>query len=301
MSRVNKKHNYFITKMKIGAYDYYRVHYRHSTKSYNIQKLGDAEAYRLAEETGEFMKTSDNSPENQDLKRKDHTADIVTLKPFDVKSYFAKDVSFTGMLCGSTKSGKTTLLIKIYEEIKNRFDMMIIFSVSSHKEIYDSFKKCILIPKFDEELVNYLYTLNRYLAEKNKEMLKILIILDDIVTEKSNKTLLNMVCTMRNSAITTLISVQSPNMINDDNKGNFNFIILKKLNDSQKYNDLIKLYFDGDILQRNGQEIPEELLKTVIRKKEFIRKFLREKTSNYNFLCLDILGGHILYENLLED
>lgn len=287
--------------MKIGAYDYYRVHYRHSTKSYNIQKLGDAEAYRLAEETGEFMKTSDTSPENQDLKREDSKVDIVTLKPFDVKSYFAKDVSFTGMLCGSTKSGKTTLLIKIYEEIKNRFDMMIIFSVSSHKEIYDSFKKCILIPKFDEELVNYLYTLNRYLAEKNKEMLKILIILDDIVTEKSNKTLLNMVCTMRNSAITTLISVQSPNMINDDNKGNFNFIILKKLNDSQKYNDLIKLYFDGDILQRNGQEIPEELLKTVIRKKEFIRKFLREKTSNYNFLCLDILGGHILYENLLED
>lgn len=289
-------YHYLINKVTVNGLNYYRTTYRGTQKLFSISKYGDEESYKMAVEYGEHLKSND--PESKDNKAEGFKTEIKSLEPFDIKGYFKNDVSFTAISIGSTKSGKTTTLIKCYEQIKDKFDLIIIFSVSCHKDIYNNFKKAILIRKFDDNLIHYLYTLNSHLAEKGKEMLKIFFILDDIVSEKNNKTLLEMICTMRNSNITTWISVQSPHMINEKNKNNFNFIFLHKMNDSKNYDEIIKSYFDGDLIEKY-QDIPDELKKTVIRKREFIRKYLKEKTANYNVIILDILGGFKLYQNIL--
>ena len=84
----------------------------------------------------------------------------------------------------------------------------------------------------------------------------------------------------------------------DPNKNNFNFIFLHKMNDSKSYDEIIKCYFDGDLIEKY-QEIPEKLNETVIRKRAFIRKCLKEWTKPYNFLVLDILNDFTLYQNIL--
>lgn len=288
-------YKYSVSKCKVKGYDYYKTIYRGSQKLFNIIKYGDEEAFKMANEYGEFLQKQDT--ESRDIKSDSHKYNDMNLEPFDIEKKFEKDVSFTCVSLGSTKSGKTTNLIKAYNKIYKQFDLIIIFSTSSHADIYKNFKKAILINKFDNNLVQYLYTLNTYLAENKKQMIKILFILDDIVTEKNNKTLLEMFCTMRNSAISTWLSIQSPGLIKEDTKNNFNFIFLHKMNDSKAYNEIVKCFFDGDIINKY-HKIPEDIEKTVHRKREFIRGLIRKETSNYNFLVLDILNGNILYQNL---
>lgn len=285
-----------ICKCRIKDYNYYKVMYRGHQKLFNIGKLGDEKAYQMAEEYGDFLKKQDT--ESKDITAKEDIVYKKELTPFDIKKFFAKDVSFTGLLIGSTKAGKTTLLIKIFDKVKDNFDIVIIFSTSIAKDIYKKFKGAILISAFDSDLVDYLKTLNAHLADGKKDMLKILFILDDIVTEKANKMLLQMFCTLRNVNISTLLSIQSPNLVNKNVKNNFNFVSLHRMNDSEAYDEIRKYFFDSDLVEKYI-EVPKKVEEKLYRKKAFMRHFMRENVKNYGNLVIDFLNDNELHKNVV--
>ena len=78
--------------------------------------------------------------------------------------------------------------------------------------------------------------------QKTKNHYRFCIILDAIVDEKSNSTLLKMFLTLRNSNISAILSVQSTMLVNKLVRGNCNNILLGKLSGEESIHDTYRKF-----------------------------------------------------------
>lgn len=159
-------------------------------------------------------------------------------------------VSFA--LIGSTRSGKTTLLKYILEKYFEKF-ITILMSNSIHAPIYKEIDDCVKSPVYSPRIIKEGYEINR----KTNNHYPFLYVLDDVVDKKNDKELLKLLTIYRNSGLSTIISVQSPILLNTASRGNVNFVLLGKMNSDENIERVVRMYLMSYLSGRIDEKIRE--------------------------------------------
>lgn len=162
--------------------------------------------------------------------------DIVT-KALDVELPEQKTGGASFCLLGSTRSGKTTLLKYILKHYFSKHTK-ILMSNSIHAPIYKEIDDCIKSPIYSHAVVKEGYEINR----KTNNHYRILYVLDDVVDKKNDKELMKLLTIYRNSGLSTIISLQSPILMNTTGRGNVNFVCLGKMNSDENIEKVVRMY-----------------------------------------------------------
>ena len=143
---------------------------------------------------------------------------------------------------GSTRSGKTTALKYILEKYFSKH-FGILFSESAHAPAYKDMKysNLPLSSVFIPDLINSAYRINKEI----KNYYDFLFVLDDVPLMKNDKQLLKMLTIYRNSAISGIVCVQSPTLLNPTCRSNFNIVLLFHQNTTAQVEAVIKCYLRG--------------------------------------------------------
>lgn len=152
-------------------------------------------------------------------------------------------------LLGSTRSGKTTFLKYLLDKHFPKH-LKVLMSNSIHAPIYKDMKDMVKSPLYIPKLVKEGYMINK----ETKNHYDFLYILDDICTGKFDKELLKLLAIYRNSNLSTIISLQSPILLNSATRGNLNYVLLGKQNSEEQVEKIIKMYLTSYLDGKNMTE-----------------------------------------------
>jgi hypothetical protein len=187
---------------------------------------------------------------------------------------------FSILLCGSTRSGKTTMMNFLYNKHFKKH-ITTIMSNSLNSDAYDFIKQsCILSDLYHPEMLKDMYSIN-HATENNYQFC---IILDDLTHVKNDKEYLRLLTIYRNSRISCIVCAQGISMFQKTARGNINFVILGRLNSDAEVEKVVKeyciSYFPRDI------NIAEKIA------------MYRELTDDHWFLVLDQVNGNFFRTKL---
>jgi hypothetical protein len=187
-------------------------------------------------------------------------------------------VSF--VLCGSTRSGKTTILNYLYKtHFKNHISVLMSNSLNS--DAYDMLKKtCATSDFYHPEILKEMYKINH--ATKNNY--EFFAIIDEVPDKREDPEMKRLMCIYRNSRISSIVCAQTATMINKMARSNINWVFLGRMNSSSEVERNIKDYLQGH-------------LPTTMKMTEKIRLY-KEWTSNYQWIVLDNINGHMFLTKL---
>lgn len=146
------------------------------------------------------------------------------------------------LMCASGRAGKTTCLKYVIEKYFSKH-FGIIFSESACSPAYKNMKYNLLplSSVFIPELIKDAYHINKEL----KNYYDFLFVLDDVPLMKNDKQLLKMLTIYRNSAISGIVCIQSPTLLNPTCRSNFTISLLGYQNTSAQVESVIKSYLRG--------------------------------------------------------
>jgi len=201
-------------------------------------------------------------------------------KPFP-KNWIPEKTGASLVITAKSKAGKTSFLHQIVKNLPS--DMIkVVISPNVHTTIYDSMrKKCVYSPVFDSRIVKLCQKIN----QKTKNHYRFCIILDDVIDEKTNSTLLKMFLTLRNSNISAILSVQSTMLVNKLVRGNANYILLGKLSGEESIMDTFRKFLIGYKSDLN------------IKSDSDVVPVYDRLTDNYNFIYVNTLKDKIYTTN----
>jgi GTPase SAR1 family protein len=146
------------------------------------------------------------------------------------------------LMLASGRAGKTTALKYIIEKYFKKH-CGAIFSESAKAPAYQHMKYPLLplsscfIPK----IINTAYKINK----ETKNHYPFLFVLDDCPLVKNDKEILKLLSIYRNSAVSGIICVQSPTLLNNTVRSNFTIVMLGAQNSTEKIEQTIKAYLRG--------------------------------------------------------
>jgi hypothetical protein len=192
-------------------------------------------------------------------------------RPFSVPKEADKSYSF--MLLGSTRSGKTTCLNWILAKYFQK-EINVLMSDSLHAEIYKPLmKSCVPCPTYVPEIIKCCYKINKGTDCKYPFN----IILDDLVGYRYDKEMLKLLTIYRNSRIGTIITAQATSILNASGRTNINFVLLFKLNSDEQIEIVCKKFLSSFFPR--GMRMIERIIE------------YRRLTENHNFIFLNNLTG----------
>ena len=145
---------------------------------------------------------------------------------------------FSILLCGSTRSGKTTMMNYLYDKHFKKH-ITTVMSNSLQSDAYDHIKRfCILSDLYHGEMLKEMYQINH--ATSNHY--EFCVILDDLTHVKNDKEYLRLLTIYRNTRISCIVSSQGISMFNKTARGNINFVILGRLNSDAEVEKVVKEY-----------------------------------------------------------
>lgn len=187
-------------------------------------------------------------------------------------------VSF--VLCGSTRSGKTTILNYLYKtHFKNHISVLMSNSLNS--DAYDMLKKtCATSDFYHPEILKEMYKINH--ATKNHY--EFFAIIDDVPDKREDPEMKRLMCIYRNSRISSIVCAQTATMINKMARSNINWVFLGRMNSSSEVERNIKDYLQGHLPTK--MKMTEKIM------------WYKQATSNYQWIVLDNINGHMFLTKL---
>lgn len=145
------------------------------------------------------------------------------------------------LLCGSTRSGKTTLTNYLYKKHFTKY-ISLLMSNSLQSDAYKMLKKeCLTSDFYHPEILKDLYKINH---ETNNHY-KFFVIIDDVPDKREDTEIKRMLTIYRNSRISCLICGQGLTLMNKLARSNINLVFLGRMNSSQEVERNIKEYLTG--------------------------------------------------------
>jgi len=203
---------------------------------------------------------------------------IITSKNFK-DLHLDPNTGNTTFLIGSSKRGKSTLLMNIFKNYYNtKNDISVLFSINSHIPLYKNKK----LNEESEKLVKQM----KYINYKCENKYKFCLMFDDITNVRYNNLMNELILTYRNSNISSVVSLQYPNLLSKQARGSINNVLFFGLNNDESIkvalDSFLKSHFSkmgviGEINQIN---------------------FYRKMTDDHKFIYLHPESGKISFNKL---
>lgn len=184
------------------------------------------------------------------------------------------------LFCGSTRSGKTTLLNYLF---KRHFEnhISVLMSNSLNSDAYDYLKKqCVTSDFYFPELLKEMYKINH----ETKNHYEFMAVIDDVPDKREDPEMKRLLTIYRNSRISCMICAQTATMVNKMARSNINYVFLGRMNSSSEVERNIKDYLQGH-------------WPTTLKMTEKIRLY-KQLTENYTWIVLDQINGHMFLTRL---
>lgn len=139
----------------------------------------------------------------------------------DIDLHLTPKTGNTTCLIGRSKAGKTTAMMYIFDKYYNGKDFVTILA-TRNPQLAKKSKKLIVTDEFEPDI----YELQRKINVKAKNKFSFCNMFDDFINLKSEKIFDELVLTLRNSNISTIVCHQYPNNQSKQGRGNFNNILL---------------------------------------------------------------------------
>lgn len=128
---------------------------------------------------------------------------------------------------GSSKSYKTYLLKRIIKQYFSEDCIVLLCAQNIHAPIYNDLPSTVItMDHYSPLLVKVMTMINK----KCKNKYRFLVILDDIIDEKSEHKLEQLYLTLRNSRMSVIVCLQNVQLLKKTSRGNSNIVIFRKFN-----------------------------------------------------------------------
>jgi hypothetical protein len=255
---------------------------RQVAKDFSLKKYSIEEATKLAREWKASIlaiKPEDSSSPPPPMT---NVPQIFKTRHIDSVQLPKNDYGMSWLLLGSTRSGKSTLMNYLYENIF-RAHICVLHTASIQSDIYKPLQKsCAIAPMFIPELIDETAKINK----ETKNHYQFCHIIDDIVDKRNSKSLLKLLTIYRNSRLSTMITGQELSIFNAIGRSNINFVVLMKLNSAMAIEKVIKTYL-------------RPYFPPGTRLDEMIRIY-QQLTSDHAFIVIDNINGDIFMSKLTE-
>jgi len=169
-----------------------------------------------------------------------------TITPTRPSLILDKGTGNTLFIVGSSKAGKSYALIKVYEEYyDDEKTIAILFTDSPQSPHYKNLKKkgLIVCPEggFNDEAKSLIVKI-KALQTKLDNPVNFLLMFDDVLNLRYSDIIQKALLVYRNSNISTIISIQYPNLLNKSMRANINNIFLFRFNSDETIEVAIKAF-----------------------------------------------------------
>lgn len=182
---------------------------------------------------------------------------IINRTPFNLK--LDNDTGNTTLLLGSSKMGKSTLLMKIYDDYYANNDFVsILWAGNPHIKVYEKHKNLIVSSVWNKKSVKIIESQKKIqIATKNKYQFCNLF--DDVIDVHNSDLVRNLMLSYRNSKISSLISLQYPNLLSKSSRANCNNIICFRFVSDESIEVVIKIFFTGYLSSLGIKKIGDQI------------------------------------------
>lgn len=241
--------------------------------------------YSLAKEKEKEEKAKVMSAETPKMETTINIANL-PIRESEINIKFDANTGNTCVILGSSKMGKSTLLLHLYDKYYDSKEFIsMLFTINPHINVYNNHKNLIMCKTFNRETEDIIKE-QKYINMKTNNKYNFCNLLDDIIDVKYSSLLNNLILTYRNSNISTLISLQYPKLLNKSARANVNNIILFNFNTDETCIDAINLFLKAHF-NKMGYKSEDDKL-----------KLYKELTKNHGFIYINTLHNHISFHKL---
>lgn len=182
------------------------------------------------------------------------------------------------LIIGSSKSGKTTLMVEIVKKIyDNKEFITTLFAGNPQIEEYSHFDKYVLLATGFSKMHEKYVQSQQFVNSKLNNKYQFCNIFDDQIDLRYSKLLANLILSYRNSLMSTIICLQSPKILTPACRSNMNNLICLWFNSEEIITQILQMFI-GDYFRRLG-----------FPRSDWIGRY-RLMTRNHNYLYLHILS-----------
>lgn len=160
---------------------------------------------------------------------------------FDVKP----ETGYTIGVFGASKRGKSTVLAWLRDALFPDA-ITILVTPNYQSPVYSAFYgNSIITPNFSTfaAIIPIVQKIQRETKNKNK----FLFIIDDVITGKNNRTLHETILTLRNSNISTIISIQGRTLLDPNCRASINAVLVFGTNNGEQVHNLTQAFLIDNV------------------------------------------------------
>lgn len=204
----------------------------------------------------------------------------------DVELILDKATASSTAMIGSSKSGKSTLAMYLYDKYYNtKKYISVLFCLNPQITVYKGYKDLIVSRGFDEKSTKLIKGM-QYINTQCNNKYKFVVMMDDIIGAKYDRIVNELVLTYRNSNISSIFSLQYPKLLSPSNRANINNIFIFHFNTDECANSAIDLY------------LKDQFFKLGYKDKDSRLRFFREMTKDHGFIYVNPLHNTISFHRL---
>lgn len=192
----------------------------------------------------------------------------------------------TIVIYGSSKRGKSTLMMHLYERyFKSKDRINTLFSGNPHLKVYKGDPKLLVGYGFGPDHAKYIQ-MQHYINVKTSNEYKFTNMFDDIVDQKYSAIVNKMVLTYRNANISMIMALQYVYLLSKQNRANINHTFVFGMNSTEDIKGVIDV-----VLRPYFVEMGLLTLDQMVR-------FFKLVTSDHGFMYINNIKATISFHRL---
>jgi len=192
----------------------------------------------------------------------------------------------TVVIYGSSKRGKSTLMMRLYDKyFKSNKIISTLFSDNPQLKVYKGNEDLIIGHGFSEESARYIQ-LQQFINTKTDNEYKFLELFDDIIDAKASGVINKLVLTYRNSNISMIMCLQYVFLLSKANRANINHTFVFGMNSGEDCESVIDVVLKSYFNDLGVIGLVNQL------------KFFREVTADHGFIYIDNIAATISFHRL---
>lgn len=247
----------------------------------------------------DYKKSFDLKPYN--VKKNVANAPIMTIVPTEIKEEIIKQpiinkfektpfkllldegTGNTTFILGSSKMGKTTALMKIYDQYYSGNDFVsTLWTANPQIKLYIGHKNLLKSGIWNKQSEEVIMAQKKIQTGTNNKY-KFCNIFDDVINVRNNTLLDNLILTYRNSDMSSIISLQYSNLMSKCSRANCNNILAFGFITDESIVVVIKTFLTGYLRKQGIDNLSDQI------------NWYREVTSNYRFIYIKPADGIVSF------